>query len=103
MSKFEPAVEELTSFFFDFYNETINNAAKYNKAKNVHKYFGGSRRDMHLIVSDDGIGMNEQQKAGNGLHNIRQLATELKGTCNIISSPGNGVTVTVVIPVSQLG
>ena len=53
--------------------------------------------DIALTVRDDGAGL-AAGRAGNGLRNIRQRAELLGGSCDVISEPGSGTTVTWTAP-----
>jgi signal transduction histidine kinase len=62
-------------------------------------------KDLHLSIKDNGIGFSSDQsmKGGKGLHgigliSIQERANLLKGTIEIISSPGNGTKISVSVP-----
>ena len=79
---------------------------------NVGKHANATRCDVHLTqledrllieVEDDGVGFIEHSQApisarGLGLISVRERATRLGGTFNILSAPGQGTRLIVSIP-----
>jgi signal transduction histidine kinase len=54
---------------------------------------------VHLSVRDDGDGFDPAARtAGFGLLGMRERAELLNGTLDIDSAPGNGTTVTAMLP-----
>ncbi len=88
----------------DFYlvcKEAINNAAKYSRCKNVTILLKQQDDGIQLIVSDDGIGFDEEKNtAGNGLRNMESRASAMNAGLRIISSPGKGTLVKMDVPVT---
>ena len=81
-------------------HEALANVFKHAQASGVTVTltFGDDR--VGLTVHDDGAGFEtESVVRGYGLDNMRQRARELGGTCNILSSPGEGTSVTLTLPV----
>ena len=87
--------------------EGLNNAHKYSNAKNVSILLEKQKYDISLIIEDDGIGFDTDKKtdgkAGLGLIGMRERATLLGGNLEIESSPGNGTTLFVRVPVVENG
>jgi two-component system sensor histidine kinase DegS len=55
-----------------------------------------------FILRDDGKGFDVEDAAyekGNGLHNMRERVALMQGTINILSSPGEGTTLIINVPV----
>ncbi len=117
--KFEfvaPAIESklglganLRREIFAIYKESINNIIKHSEATvaEVSLEIFGDR--LHLKISDNGRGFDREKflhdsyipgMGGNGLHNIERRGRELGGKCAIISSPGDGTTVLLELPLS---
>ena len=85
--------------------ELLNNALKNAQAKNITIQLVKHPKHITLTVEDDGLGFDKEKLAerrdgGIGLRNIKARATAMNGTFNIDSSPGNGVTATLVVPVN---
>ena len=53
---------------------------------------------LQLEITDDGVGLPEEQHAGVGLLSMRERATEVGGSCEIESMPGHGTRVLVKLP-----
>ena len=51
-----------------------------------------------LQISDDGVGLPEQNKPGNGLKNMRTRTEEMKGVFTIEMGLQKGVVILVSIP-----
>ncbi len=83
--------------------ESVNNAMKYAEASNINIQLSADIHEISLLMEDNGKGfdvMEAKQKGGIGLKNI-QLRTEyLKGKLEIESSPQNGTTIIIEIPLS---
>ena len=56
---------------------------------------------LTLTITDDGLGMATDRRAGVGLTSMRERAEELGGTCMISSAAGNGTTVTAKLPLGD--
>lgn len=82
--------------------EQMRNIQKYAKATNVEVVV--DIQDEHLVLSvrDNGIGFDMSTvKKGIGIANMRRRAALFGGKTTIISSPGNGCEVQVIIPLQQ--
>jgi signal transduction histidine kinase len=89
---------------FRIVQEALNNAAKHaeTKAAQVEMIFDG--RNLTLTIRDFGQGMQQAKhsnKRGLGLIAMRERAGLLGGSLSISSTPGNGTTVTLVMPLRQ--
>lgn len=84
-----PQVVQLT--LYRTVQEQLNNILKYAKAKNVLIQTIRHENELTLIIEDDGVGFDtEQKKRGVGFMNIRTRAALCNGTMHVTSSPGNG-------------
>ncbi|MGG9960016.1 sensor histidine kinase [Ferruginibacter sp. SUN106] len=77
--------------------EAITNIIKYAFAKNICILIYDDSNEIVLQVLDDGKGFNVQSKKGIGLNSIRDRATALNGTSEIVSG-NEGTEITVSIP-----
>jgi len=93
---------------FNIIQEAINNALKHARA--AHIWVRLSREGDHLVtvVQDDGAGFDMQsvlrsyEKRGSfGLLNIDERARLVGGYAEIASTPGNGTTVKVIVPIES--
>lgn len=74
--------------------EAVHNAVKYSEATHLHVQLSQSGKELQLEVKDNGIGFNSEIiEPGNGLDSMQKRAEELKGSLQIISSPGEGTMV----------
>jgi two-component system sensor histidine kinase UhpB len=85
--------------FFLIFKEAINNAAKYSQAGKVEITISKETDQLHLRVSDNGIGFDcAKETSSNGLKNMMARAEALKGSVQIHSAPGKGTTVLAKVP-----
>lgn len=79
--------------------EALSNIMEHAEAKSVEVVLEDRGDHITLSVADDGIGFDRQKiKPAAGLQNLEQLAFIMNGRLTISSEPGNGTTVTVVVP-----
>ncbi|MEM1281888.1 MAG: ATP-binding protein, partial [Cyanobacteria bacterium P01_H01_bin.152] len=62
------------------------------------------KRDrLHLQVLDNGQGFDPSQNTtGFGLRGMRERATNLGGSCQLWSAPGEGCRISVILPLSTV-
>ncbi len=85
---------------FRISQETLQNCIKYASAKNVTVSFLLDNGNLVMMIKDDGIGFNvEQKKKGIGIKNIKSRTEKLNGVFNIYSKLNEGTTVKVQIPI----
>jgi signal transduction histidine kinase len=83
------------------FKEAINNAAKYSNCTEVAIQLETDERNICLFVRDNGKGFNlEQARAGNGLRNMHERARAVRANLEIDSSPGNGTSVHLKLPIT---
>lgn len=81
--------------------EQINNIVRHSEAAQVFVELFPEDGHVELVIADNGKGFDpETVKPGMGLKNIRSRAELLNGKAQIISSPGNGCKLKVVIPLT---
>ena len=80
--------------------EVIDNINKYAQCEHVLIQFNKYADELHVIFEDDGIGFseNEVRVGANGLINIHNRVTWLKGRMEIDSRKSIGTTITINIP-----
>ena len=85
---------------FRIIQEALNNATKHAKAKSVLIRLSTQKNTLHLRISDDGVGFEPHMiKKGAGLNNIQNRVYLSNGLLSLESTPGNGCTITIKIPV----
>jgi signal transduction histidine kinase len=89
--------------------EALNNCRKYAQARQVALTLSYMNNLVTLNVQDDGVGFDPtelqpdssaQSTGGFGLMGMRERIEQLRGTLLVESSPGEGTTLMVAIPVA---
>ncbi|MEP6673521.1 MAG: PAS domain S-box protein [Ferruginibacter sp.] len=81
--------------------ESTNNILKHSGADNLLLHLSCRENIVTLSITDNGNGFDAATvKRGMGLVNIYSRAEHAGGSLNIISSPGNGCTIKVDVPLS---
>ncbi len=79
--------------------EALANVARHAHARRVDVRLTYNPRSLQLQIADDGVGLAMTPTAtGQGMRNIRERARLLDGTLDIDSAPGQGVTITLTVP-----
>jgi PAS domain S-box-containing protein len=77
----------------------LHNIAKYSKANEVGIRIISNQSGIKLLICDNGIGFDTTQKRkGIGITNICTRVESYNGTVSIISQPGEGCKLTVILP-----
>lgn len=85
---------------FRIVQEQVNNIVKHSKATNAEIKLAISKENLNITVTDNGLGFDARKKVkGIGLTNITSRAEAYNGRVEIISSPGNGCSLRVSIPI----
>lgn len=91
--------EDKQAALFQILQEAMNNVLRHSRAGIIRISFMQHRSGVVLYVFDDGIGFDLQHtKRGVGLATIYATARLFNGLVDIITAPGNGCTLTVLIP-----
>ncbi len=83
--------------------ESMANVARHARAANVTLTLMRSESSVTLIIHDDGRGFDpfdDSQQVGHGLANMQARSEGLEGTFFIRSSPGQGTTITMRLPIA---
>ena len=87
---------------FRLFQEIINNIIQHAKATEIIITLEEIVNELHLIISDNGVGFNVDEiagvKMGMGLSNIKKRTHLLNGVANISSIPGKGSVIKISIP-----
>jgi PAS domain S-box-containing protein len=88
---------------FRIFQECLTNVIRHAQAKSVRVDLCQEEESILLVVEDDGIGFSESGFSNSlgslGLLGMKERAQFCGGDVQISSSPGNGTTVTVRVPV----
>ncbi|PLS81554.1 MAG: sensor histidine kinase [Actinobacteria bacterium] len=98
-----PAAVEVAAYHIA--REAITNAARHSQARSCHIRLviedAPGRPELVLEITDDGVGLPTELRAGVGLSSMRERAEELGGTCAVGSSPGGGAHVLARLPLGK--
>lgn len=93
---------ELSLNVYRIIQEQLTNINKHAKASHVTIQLETSGTELCLLIQDNGIGFNrEQKKSGIGLSNITSRVNTFNGTCRITTAPGKGCRLEIRIPFMQ--
>ena len=88
---------------FRIFQECMTNVIRHAQAKSVRVALSQEDENIVLVVEDDGIGFSQSNLSNSlgslGLLGMKERAQFCGGDVQITSSPGNGTTVTVRVPV----
>jgi signal transduction histidine kinase len=96
---------ETATALFRILQETLTNVARHANATRVSVRLAKEDGSLILEVRDNGKGLNEEQLSGKsslGILGMRERVQLLGGTLTISSPPGEGTTVRVLIPDSNI-
>jgi signal transduction histidine kinase len=88
-----PVVESAAYFVVA---ESLTNVAKHAPGANVEVVIARAGPSLQVVIADDGPG--GAVPTGNGLTGLRQRVEALDGSLTVTSPPGDGTTVTAVLP-----
>jgi len=83
---------------FRMVQEAFANIARHARATTVWLSLYQQDYMLHIEVRDNGQGFDNAAQMGMGLANLRQRATDLKGTMDIASAVGQGTTMHAMLP-----
>ncbi|MGH8861726.1 MAG: histidine kinase, partial [Jatrophihabitantaceae bacterium] len=82
-----PAAVEVAAF--RIVQEAVTNIVRHAHARNCCLSLASTARELVVTVKDDGIGLGEHARRGNGLATMRERAEELGGTFTVVDAqPG---------------
>jgi len=91
--------EEKKVALFRIVQEEMNNIIRHSQAENIRVNIMQDKTGIILYTFDDGIGFDLQQvPKGMGLANIHSRAMMFNGMVDMVTSPGNGCSITVLMP-----
>jgi len=104
--RFRTASDEMQMFVFDAVRELLLNVVKHAKVKKTEVRLSSAAKEfVRIQVRDAGVGFDTRQnKEPNthfGLFRIQERAESLGGRCEVISQPGKGTCVSIILPRSE--
>ncbi|HEY0608484.1 MAG TPA: ATP-binding protein, partial [Chitinophaga sp.] len=96
-----PAVKSL---LLRIVQEFIQNSLKHSRCRTICINLHTDEERLQLSAADDGTGfdLSSANNSGTGLQNMKRRTDLIGGAILIDSEPGNGTTLRLTIPVSQL-
>lgn len=101
---FEPRLPlRVENALFRITQEALTNIAKHAQASLATIKLEKNEQEVILMISDDGIGFefpddhDPKARSGWGMINMRERAEAFGATCNIISKPGQGSQIKIVV------
>lgn len=83
--------------------EATQNMLKYSEAENYTIHLSSTEEHIELLISDDGVGMESTESGEHsfGLDNMVERAEAIHGKCEITSTLGKGVQISVTLSRSR--
>lgn len=79
--------------------EAFANIRKHSRASTVRANLTSTDGRVRLTLSDNGIGLPDRHSEGFGLRGMRARVAQTGGAVSVSSSPGDGVTISIEVPV----
>ncbi len=104
-----PTTAEIRYSLYQAVRELLLNVAKHAKVGNVELSIKADNEFLMVQVEDSGAGFDygaankAEEIEGYGLYNVMQRAEQMGGKCAVESAPGRGTSVTLTLPVANLG
>jgi signal transduction histidine kinase len=80
--------------------EGLTNAIRHSGAENVWISLALETQQCILVVRDDGRGIRQMQE-GSGISGLRERINSVGGTVSIASTPSDGLTLTICVPMPR--
>jgi signal transduction histidine kinase len=94
--------DEQNRNLFLFFREALHNILRHANASSVHIDVDTTERTLTLSIRDDGAGIPPEKIARPAtLRALRQRAAALAAALDVATTPGHGVTLTLVIPLRK--
>jgi len=103
----KPLTEQEQILLYRTIRELLINIVKHSQAKNVEIDIKRTDDDVHIMVSDDGVGFDADElksrkitTGGFGLFSLRERLANIGGNMDVRSKKGKGTTVTLTVPLN---
>lgn len=91
------------TYLYRIAQEALNNVVKHAKASQVKVSLLKEAGSVQLVIKDNGRGINQEKECkgkGNGLYNMRERVSLLKGTMDVNSAAEKGTTISIHLPLN---
>lgn len=95
------ATSNVEDNLFRMAQEILSNTLRHSQAEHIEVSLRESLGNIFLKIADDGVGFDvstSDKTASYGLANIKERALLIGGDAKVISAPGAGTTVEIIIP-----
>ncbi len=87
--------------YFLVFKEAVNNLVKYSLCSNAAIVIDRINHALITTIDDDGKGFDREIIcSGNGLKNMQERADNMNGKLHIVTEPGKGTSITLIVPVT---
>lgn len=89
---------------FRVVQESLTNIIRHANASELELVLDKSPDSLHLLISDNGVGMAEdvlKESRAFGIAGMRERVRLLNGSMNISSRPGKGTKLRIIIPIKE--
>ncbi len=93
--------DDIKTGLFRIVQESLTNVSRYAQAKNVSVSLKQGDKNLHLTITDDGIGFENETIANKrtlGIIGVKERAANMGGDYKIVSKPNKGTSIQVTIP-----
>ena len=97
--EFESLPDKQRTCVYRVIQEAMTNCARHAQAKTIQINVTTDQGHLHVLVSDDGVGLDPGRRHGLGLRGIDERVKELQGTMTITQQMGNGTRLAVQLPI----
>jgi two-component system sensor histidine kinase UhpB len=98
-----PLAPEVELVIYRVAQEALTNALRHSGASRVTISLQATEERVQLTVRDRGAGLPSDQPEGNGLRGMRERAVLIGAELRIESSAGDGVLITLTVPLGEPG
>jgi signal transduction histidine kinase len=99
---FDELDKKIKTYIYRLTQEALNNIVKHAEAREVKVTLYLDTDLLTLMICDDGKGFSPEtivNNSGNGIHNMRERAILLQGQIDIRSTPLQGTTIILKVPI----
>ncbi len=97
---FDELDEDLADTVLNIVKEATSNALRHSGSDEVRILVSGGLTSLVIVVQDQGRGFDpDTDHGGMGLTNLRRRTEDAGGELTVVSNPGRGTAVRVVIPI----
>lgn len=95
-----PAAVEVAAY--RIVQEALTNVVKHAQARSCTVSLSVDRAlTLRVEISDDGVGLPPNRRAGVGLSSMRERAEEIGGSCTVVAGANGGTRVTAKLPIAN--